>query len=128
MKKWMWIASFGLLATNFIAPVAAEPWTLPRGGVFATASLLGTRSRSLFNNSADRVAFLNNGLSRVGGMTLDGAYGVLDALTVSASVPVLLYSLKDDFVQEEGLSLGDIRGSARSILAALNHATGRRMF
>lgn len=71
-----------------ISKAEAAPWTFPKGGVYAGASLLGTRSRSLFNDSAKRVRFLNNGLSRVTGVSLDGAYGVTDALTVSATIPL----------------------------------------
>jgi len=96
-----------------VSVAEAAPWMFPKGGVYAGASLLGTRSRSLFNDSTDRVRFLNNGLSRVVGVSLDGAYGVTDALTVSATVPVLFYRLRDDLVQEEGASLGDVRVSTR---------------
>lgn len=109
MKKWPIISIAGLLSTGFVSPAGSEPWTLPKGDVYATASLLGTRSRSMFSDSSDRVSFLNNGLSRVASVTLDGAYGLTDALTVSATVPVLFYRLRDDFVQEKGTSLGDVR-------------------
>ena len=94
MKRWTIIAIVGLFSTGFASPAGSEPWTLPKGGIYATASLLGTRSRSFFDDSTDRVRFLNNGLSRIAGVTLDGSYGVTDALTVSATVPVLLYRLR----------------------------------
>lgn len=108
-RQWLIIAAI-LMG---VSTAGAAPWTFPKGGVYAGASLLGTRSRSLFNDSSDRVRFLNNGLSRVAGVTFDGAYGVTDALTVSATVPALFYQLRDDLVLEEGASLGDVRVSAR---------------
>lgn len=108
-RRWLIMAA--LLVGS--STTEAVPWTFPKGGVYAGVSFLGTRSRSVFNDSADRVRFLNNGLSRVAGVILDGAYGVTDALTFSATVPVLFYQLRDDFVLEEGISLGDVRASVR---------------
>lgn len=110
MRRWLLVMAALLMGGS---TAEAAPWTFPKGGVYAGASLLGTRSRSLFNDLADRVRFLNNGLSRVAGVSLDGAYGVTNALTVSAIVPVLFYQLRDDFVLEEGISLGDVRASVR---------------
>ena len=91
----------------------ASPWTLPRGEFYARGTALGSRSRWQFNNDSNRVKFLNNGLSRMVGTAVDGSFGLRDDLMVSIGVPVIFYGLRDDDIQEEGLSLGDIRISSR---------------
>lgn len=104
-----------VMAALLMGASAAEaaPWTLPRGEFYGRASLLGTRSRWQFNDVSSRVRFLRNGLSRVVGTAVDGAYGLRENLMVSVGVPVLFYKLRDDATAEQGKSLGDIRLATR---------------
>ncbi len=110
MPRWLLVAAALLVGAS---GAGASPWTLPGGEFYGRASLLGTRSRWQFNDGSDRVRFLRNGLSRVMGAAVDGAYGAREDLMVSVGVPVLFYHLRDDATMERGKSLGDIRLSTR---------------
>ncbi len=110
MRRGLSVLALCLMATSV---AQASPWTLPKGAFYGRASMLGTRSRWQFNDMSERVKFLMNGVSRVMGGTVDGAYGVRENLMVSVGVPVLFYHLRDDAAMERGKSLGDIRLAAR---------------
>lgn len=110
MRGWLPVAAALLVGASV---AQASPWTLPGGEFYGRVSLLGTRSRWQFNDGSSRVRFLRNGLSRVMGAAVDGAYGVRENWMVSVGVPVLFYRLWDDVTLEQGKSLGDIRFSTR---------------
>ena len=96
-----------------VAPIFADPWTLPRRDFSLSVTGLGTSGRKFFNDDADRTRFLNDGRSRVVGVDLSGSYGLFERVSVALQIPVLFYKLKDDFVLVEGNSLGDIRTTAK---------------
>ena len=93
--------------------VHADPWTLPKHDFSLSVSGLGARGRRYFNDDTDRTLFLNDGVSRVAGVALNGSVGVFDGFAIGVQIPVLFYKLKDNFVLEEGNSLGDIRATAK---------------
>jgi hypothetical protein len=63
----------------------------------------------MFDSKSERTVFVNNGVSRVTGLTVEAAYGGTEHVTLAFSLPVLAYRLQDDLVLEEGKSLGDLR-------------------
>lgn len=100
----------GILST---APVQSAPWTLPQGGIYLYAGGFHTQSQSFFNSTSERTEFLNDGTSRVSGLSFEGSYGITHWLMVSGSLPILWYRLEDNVILDEGRSLGDTRVSAR---------------
>ena len=91
----------------------ASPWSLPQGGIYAYVGTFWTRSHHFFDADAERTEFLNDGTSRVYGLSLEGAYGISDRLMISGALPLLRYRLADDLVTDAGSSFGDTRISLR---------------
>ena len=91
----------------------ASPWSLPQGGIYAYAGTFWTQSHHFFDADAQRTEFLNDGTSRVYGLSLEGAYGISDRLMISGALPLLRYRLADDLVTDAGSSFGDTRISLR---------------
>ena len=104
------------LLTTAAFPViqsAASPWTLGRGDVYGFVGFFRSRTHHFFDSDSNRRTFLNDGTSRVRGFSLAGSFGVTNRLMVSGSLPIVWFKLQDNFVTEQGRSLGDTRLSLR---------------
>lgn len=101
-----------LIGLGSVSEASATAWTMPRGRVSAKLSLLGSRSRAIYNAIGQKSPLPFDGRSQLAGIIFDVAYGITDRFTVATSIPVLTYRLTNQTVLGRGgiseTGLGDI--------------------
>ena len=93
--------------------VEARAWTLEKGGFLSKFTLIGSSSRSRFNNNSDKDRLPFNGRSQTVITSLDLSYGLRENLTISSSLPLITYDLDQDLNPVSGKGFGDIRTGAK---------------
>ncbi|MCH7761577.1 hypothetical protein IIA15_09310 [candidate division TA06 bacterium] len=102
-----------ILSFHWTMEGEASAWTLEKGGFLSKLTFIGSRSSSRFNNNSERDQLPFNGLSQTMTTSLDLSYGLRNALTLSASFPLISYDLKQDLNPISGKGFGDIRTGAK---------------